>query len=223
MVAVIGDVHGCFYTLKELYNQVKQKYNNVPIYIIGDMVDRGLNSRQVMQLVISERILFTPGNHDYMFYSFFKEPSSIFARSWVFNGNETTLASYENHEDLIFDHIEHIIKAPLFYDTEDCFISHAGISSTYITSLPSDYQADLSVLYPIIRTDHRTDRGVLWNRDELLDLGKLQVVGHTKQKEITFVEESNALYIDTGACVGNKLSCVIIHKNEVVDTIEVST
>lgn len=223
MVAVIGDVHGCFYTLKELYNNVKAKYNSIPVFIIGDLVDRGLNSRQVMQLIISEKILFTPGNHDYMFYSFFKEPSSIFARSWVFNGNETTLASYENYEDEIFGHIEHIVKAPLYYNTDDCFISHAGISNTYITTLPSDYQYNLDVLDPIIKNDFKTDRGVLWNRDELLHLGKLQIVGHTKQKEITFVEASNSLYIDTGACVGNKLSCVIVHENKVVETLEVPT
>lgn len=223
MVAIIGDVHGCYYTLKALYNRVKTNFSEIPIYIIGDLVDRGLNSRLVMQMIISEKIKFTPGNHDYMFYSFFKEPSSIFARSWVFNGNEATLASYEDHEDEIFKHIEVIKKAPLFYDLEDCFLSHAGISNSYITSLPSDYQHNLEVLYPIIRADYKTDKGVLWNRDELLNIGKLQIVGHTKQQEITYVEDSNSLYIDTGACVGNKMSCVVIHQNEIVESFEEPT
>jgi len=75
----------------------------------------------------------------------------------------------------------------------------------------------------LIEADYVTDRGVLWTRDELLNLGKLQIVGHTHQKEVTYVEESNALYIDTGACVGNKLSAVVIEKGEIIDTIQEPT
>jgi len=223
MLAVIGDVHGCFYTLKELYNKIKLQYNSIPIYIIGDLVDRGLNSREVINLMMSEKILFTPGNHDYMFHAFFKDPSSIFARSWVFNGNESTLASYEDHEEEIFPHIEYLINGPLFYNTDDCFISHAGISAVYSKMVPSNFKENLSLLEPLIKMDYKSDRGVLWNRQELLDLGKLQIVGHTKQNEITFVESSNSLYIDTGACVGNKLSCVVVHENEIIETLEVPT
>ena len=86
MVAIIGDVHGCFYTMVELYNRVLEKYKDIPIYCVGDLVDRGNNSFEVMEFVMNEKMLFTPGNHDYMFYHFFKDPSSVFARSWVFNG-----------------------------------------------------------------------------------------------------------------------------------------
>jgi serine/threonine protein phosphatase 1 len=223
MLAVIGDIHGCYYTFLDLYNAVKSKYPNIPIYCIGDFVDRGLHSYKVMNFVESERIKFTPGNHDYMFYYFFKEPTSVFARSWVFNGNETTLESYENHQDAIPRHLKMIVEAPLFYDLDDCFISHAGVSSFYKRFLPENYKEDLSPLYSLIEADYVTDRGVLWTRDELLNLGKLQIVGHTHQKEVTYVEESNALYIDTGACVGNKLSAVVIEKGEIIDTIQEPT
>ena len=63
----------------------------------------------------------------------------------------------------------------------------------------------------------------MWNRDELLNLGKLQIIGHTKQQEIVYVEESDSLYIDTGAFVGNKLSAVIVDNNEIIDTIQEPT
>lgn len=223
MVAVIGDIHGCYYTLVEIYNKIRQKYNSIPIYTVGDLIDRGSNGYEVMQFVINENIVFTPGNHDYMFYHFFKQPESIFAKSWIFNGNESTLRSYQNHEDEIFEHIEIIKQAPLYLDVEDCFISHAGISSYYEDMLPDNFKDDLSILTKYVYKDYINEVGVLWTRYKLMDLGKIQVVGHTKQKEINYDEESDTLYIDTGACVGNKLSAVIINKSEIDDTIEEPT
>jgi len=223
MVAIIGDVHGCFYTLIELYNLIRDKYNDVPIYCVGDLVDRGNNSYEVMEFVMNEKMPFTPGNHDYMFYHFFKDPSSVFARSWVFNGSETTLESYERHEDSVFKHIEIIKNSPLFLDLDDCFISHAGISNKYKINLPGNFRENLSCLYEHIINDHMTDRGVLWTRDSLLDIGKMQIVGHTKQQDITLDENSNALYVDTGACVGNKLSAVIINESKLVDIVDIKT
>ncbi|MCK9279087.1 MAG: metallophosphoesterase [Melioribacteraceae bacterium] len=223
MVAVIGDIHGCYYTLVELYKKIVKKYPRIKIITVGDLVDRGNHSRDVINFIIENNIKFTPGNHDYMFYHFFKEPSSVFARSWLFNGSESTLESYEHYENDIFAHIDLISKAPLYMDLDDCFISHAGVSKTYRKFLPSDYKENLSVLEPLIIDDLRSDKGILWNRDPLLDLGKIQVVGHTKQSQITVVEESNSWYIDTGACVGNNLSAIIVHKNQFIESIEEKT
>ena len=223
MVAIIGDIHGCFYTLSELYQKIISAYPGIVVYAIGDLVDRGNHSLEVVEFIIEKKILFTPGNHDYMFYHFFRDPSSVFARSWFFNGNEATLQSYEHHENEMFKHIDLIEAATLYYNHDDCFISHAGISYQYEKYLPSNYKDDLSILEPFIQNDLRSDRGILWTRDPLLNLGKLQIVGHTKQQEITLVEDSNSIYIDTGACVGNKLSAVIVHQNKIIETLEVKT
>lgn len=223
MVAVIGDIHGCFYTFFELYTKIKNAYPEIQVYCVGDLIDRGNHSFEVMNFLIENHIPYAPGNHDYMFFHFFKDPASVFARSWVFNGNESTLESYEAHESAVFEHIEHIKQAPLFYNLDDCFISHAGVSAQYQKLLPENYSEDLAVLEPFIYNDYKTDRGVLWTRDRLLNLGKLQVVGHTKHRDITIIEESNAAYIDTGACVGNKLSAVVVDKSVIIETFEVKT
>lgn len=223
MVAVIGDIHGCFYTLLELYSKILKSYSGIQVYTVGDLVDRGNHSYEVVKFVLENNIMMTPGNHDFMFYYFFKDPSSVFARSWLFNGNETTLESYENHQSEMFLHLDFIKSAQLYYNLTDCFICHAGISYQYEKSLPADFQNNLDVLDPFIKNDLKTDKGVLWTRDPLLNLGKLQIVGHTKQQEITLVEDSNSLYIDTGACVGNKLCAVVVHENNIIETIEEKT
>lgn len=223
MVAVIGDIHGCYFTLVQLYNKIKEEYPDITVYTVGDLVDRGNHSYDVVKFVIENDIKFVPGNHDYMFYHYFKDPSSVFARSWAFNGNEATLESYEEHEQAVFEHIEFIKQAPLLYNLNDCFITHAGVSYQYKNVLPSNYKENLFHLEMPIYDDYKTDKGVLWTRDPLLNLGKLQVVGHTKQVDITLDEDSHAVYIDTGACVGNILSAIIVHQSEIIDTLQEKT
>jgi len=223
MIAVICDIHGCYHTLVELYNKIIKKYPDLKVYSVGDLIDRGNNSCDVMEFVIEKKIEFTPGNHEYMFYNFFKEPSSVFARSWVFNGSEATLESYEDNEEKVFSHIDVIKKAPFYINTQDCFISHAGISKEYEHFLPKDFRKNLSALYELIYNDYRSDRGVLWCRDEPLNIGKLQIIGHTKHQEIILDEDNNAVYIDTGAYVGNKLSAIIVEKEQIIDVIDVKT
>ncbi|NOX64776.1 MAG: serine/threonine protein phosphatase [Chlorobi bacterium] len=223
MIAVIGDIHGCYFTLTELYQEIKNKYPDVQVYSVGDLVDRGNKSYEVVEFILDNKILFTPGNHDYMFYYFFKEPSSVFARSWVFNGSEATLQSYDDHGEKLFEHIEILKKAPLYFDTPDCFITHAGISKEYENILDPSFKDDFTPLYELINKDFSSDRGVLWLRGKALNIGKLQIMGHTKHQEITLDEEANAIYIDTGAYVGNKLSAVIVDNEQIVDVIDVKT
>lgn len=224
MVAVIGDIHGCSYTLERLYDQIIKEHGEIPVYSVGDLVDRGNNSYETIEFIIKKDISFTPGNHDYMFYHFFKNPSSIFARSWLFNGSENTLESYERHEEAVFPHIEAIKKAPFFFNLDDCFISHAGISNQFKKFFSkNNILENENELADIIDTNYKNDSGVLWSRDRLMNIGKLQIVGHTKQKDVFLDEEANAAYIDTGACVGNKLSAVIVEKNSIINILEEKT
>lgn len=223
MIAVMGDIHGCYFTLTELFQEIKNKYPDIQVYAVGDLVDRGNKSYEVVEFIIDNKILFTPGNHDYMFYYFFKKPSSVFARSWVFNGSEATLKSYDDHDDKLFEHLEILKKAPLYFDTPDCFITHAGITKEYEDILDPSFKNDFTPLYELINKDFSSDRGVLWLRGKALNIGKLQIMGHTKHQEITLDEEANAIYIDTGAYVGNKLSAVIVDNEQIVDVIDVKT
>jgi serine/threonine protein phosphatase 1 len=223
MVAVIGDIHGCFHTLVQLCAMTLKKYPDVPICCVGDLVDRGRFSYDVVEFVRKNKITFTAGNHNYMFYYFIKHPSSPLGRSWIYNGAETTLDSYSNRTVEMNKHLNHIIKAPLFLDIPDCFITHAGISSYYARKLGKKPLADKQKLTNIIEKDLNSEHGILWTRDKLLNLGKLQVLGHTRFEDVYHDKESNAVYIDTAACSGNKLSAVIIKDNEIIDILSVPT
>jgi len=223
MVAVIGDIHGCFYTLRELYEKVQNEYPQASFYSVGDLVDRGKYSLESIEYLKRKEIKFTPGNHDLMFTHFFESPGSIFARTWIHNDHGPTLAAYEFEPDKVWEHIELINNQPLVYNLDDCFITHAGVSSFYKNNLPKGYQENLDSLNPLIDNEHYNEHGVMWNRDRLINLGKLQIVGHTHDKEPRLDKKANALYIDTGAFRGNKLSCAIVENSKVVEILSVNT
>ena len=223
MVAVIGDVHGCYYTLSQLVDKIKNKYPGIDIYCVGDLVDRGNYSFEVIQFVIAEKINFTPGNHDYMFYSNMRDPFSLMAKSWHYNGAETTLASYKDKLNQMEEHLDLINNSPLFFNLDDCFISHAGISKFLKEQLPENFLSNDAALKEILSNDLFNQNSVIWARGPLLNIGKLQVVGHTHRKEVHFDKEADALYIDTTAYGNNKLSAVIVEQDKLVEIIDQQT
>jgi len=223
MVAVIGDVHGCYHTLKELVDKIKNKYPNIKIFCVGDLVDRGNNSFEVIEFVVAEKIQCVIGNHDFMFYSNMRDPFSLMAKSWNYNGAETTLASYKDKLNQIDKHLDLIINSPLFFNLDDCFISHAGISKSLKGKLPENILSDDAALKEILSNDLFNQNSIIWARGDLLNIGKLQVVGHTHRKEVFFDKVSNAIYIDTTAYGNNKLTSVIVDHNRLIDTLEEKT
>ncbi len=223
MIAVIGDVHGCFYTFQKLIHKIETKYKGIDIYCAGDLVDRGNFSPQVFELIIQKGIKCVLGNHDNMFYYYFNYPDNPLADAWNYNGNEKTLAAYQNNQDLLIRHLMEIKSFPLFYNLDDCFISHAGTSHYYKNYLIENNKIKYEIFNSFFDSTKDDEDGILWNRSLLMKLDKLQIVGHTRQSKVTYVEDNNSLYIDTSVYTGNKLSAVIIDKGELVDTFFVKT
>ena len=223
MIAVISDIHGCYYTLLELIKKIKQKYSEITIYSVGDLVDRGNYNFEVIELIRSKNIKFTKGNHDVMFFYFMTEPSNPLGQPWLYNDCEKTIKSYQEHGNQFSEHLEIIEQAPLFYNTDDCFISHAGISNNYRNTINEETVGDEQKLESILLPDLGTEHSIIWCRGELIDIGKLQVVGHTAKFDVRINKENNAAYIDTAVYVGNKLTAVIVDENNILDIISVPT
>jgi len=223
MIAVIGDLHGCYNTLLALYEKIKKKYPEIEIYSAGDLVDRGNFSYEVIKFFIDNKLKFAPGNHDYMFYAYVKQPNTLMARAWLLNGNEATLRSYLNHMNEVEAHLKFIKSMPMYYNLDDCFISHAGISIIYEINMTTISKEEKEFFDELVSNHPEDDNGILWTRDKLRNIGKLQIVGHTRQNEVKFDQRANAVYIDTGAYSGNKLSAVIVEKNQVIDVLDERT
>lgn len=218
MIAVIGDIHGCYHTLKELFNQIKSEYPDIELYSVGDLVDRGNFSSETIHFCISNNIKVCLGNHDYMFLQYFREPFSLMARSWVYNGHMATLNSYKNNPKSLEPHLDYVEKLKLFYNTKDAFICHAGISKVYKKYF-KEYKLDGThdkFIEKVLVQDLDKDYSVLWVRENLINIGKLQVIGHTRKFETLYDKNANVYYIDTGCAYGNKLTAVIVDDNNVI-------
>jgi len=223
MIAVIGDIHGCYNTLTKLYEEIKLRYPDIPVYSVGDLVDRGNFSYEVMEFVKQKKIKFTAGNHDLMFYYYITQPAHPIGKPWIYNGSESTMESYSSYMTAMREHLVIIKKAPLFFNLKDCFISHAGISSFYQKHFKNGVFSDNAKIKKLLEQEIVSSHGVIWTRDELINLGKLQIVGHTIVTDLYHNKKSNALYTDTSAFAGNKLTAVVINDNKLVDTLSVNT
>lgn len=223
MIAVIGDIHGCYLTLRKLIKLVRKQYLDLMLYATGDLVDRGNFPVEVLELLIGEGIQFTKGNHDLMFLYSYTRPLHPFVYSWRYNGNEKTISAYNKQPKLLNKHLDYIEIAPLFINFDDCLISHAGIANVYAKEFRGYRPINDPFLQSFCTRHINESTGVVWNREPLLNLGKLQIIGHTRHAKVTYNEVSNAVYVDTSVYTGNKLSAVIIEDGEVVDIISVET
>jgi len=64
---VIGDLHGCYYTLAKLIDKVLFADEDAKFVFIGDYVDRALNSKETVEYVIAlqkKGAICLRGNHD---------------------------------------------------------------------------------------------------------------------------------------------------------------
>ncbi|GIN87436.1 hypothetical protein J6TS2_38220 [Heyndrickxia sporothermodurans] len=80
---VIGDVHGCYYTFHNLLNKHWNKVNEMIIQL-GDLIDRGKNSPQMVGFAMKlskhfpNQVIFLKGNHEYEITEhFFISPITI--------------------------------------------------------------------------------------------------------------------------------------------------
>lgn len=88
---VIGDVHGRFDLLSTLVDALPQR---VSIICAGDLIDRGAQSKEVLDYVMAhERITALMGNHEQLMLDFLGSPETEGPR-WLRNGGVQTLASF---------------------------------------------------------------------------------------------------------------------------------
>ncbi len=93
-VCVIGDVHGRRDLLKRLLDRIAAELPDAVVVTVGDYVDRGPDSRGVLDLLGGQRdVVALRGNHEDMMLSFLDAPVEE-GPLWLFNGGVQTLESY---------------------------------------------------------------------------------------------------------------------------------
>jgi serine/threonine protein phosphatase 1 len=102
-IYIISDVHGCYKTLLALIEQFPDKEKS-KIVFVGDVIDRGKNSYEVVELIINNKYDCVRGNHESLFientsYDYFKIVPKGDSNHWFSKcGGKETLDSYPSYE-----------------------------------------------------------------------------------------------------------------------------
>ncbi len=123
---VIGDVHGQFDTLMTLVGAISPRPDD-RFFFLGDLIDRGPQSAQVVEWVRSHDHACIKGNHEQMCLEAYGTlDSPMLWQGWLSNGGAKTLESY-GAGGITPEHLQWIRELPLYLDLGDVWLVHAGL------------------------------------------------------------------------------------------------
>jgi len=209
-IFAIGDIHGCLSKLEALIPQIDIDSNNDTLVFIGDYIDRGPDSKGVVELVLDLKekirtVICLKGNHEQMFLDYVCHDMD--KDFYLFNGGDATIASYGYRTtrggekiDVPDSHMSFFRSLLLWYETDDYIFVHAGLRGQ--TPLKDQDIHDL-----------------LWVRHEFIrssyDFGKTVVFGHTPVSYADPLFLPEKIGIDTGAVYGGPLTCVELPQQKI--------
>ena len=200
----IGDIHGCSKPLAELLEKIAPLLTkDDTIIFIGDYIDRGPDSKGVIDIVLElrkkhKRVITLMGNHESMFMGALQGYGQ---KEFLRMGGEATLKSYGIDKDITKDfsanippdHLAFFLDLMPYWETEEYIFVHAG-------------------LQPGVHLTQQSPDWLFWARDEFIettyDFKKKVIYGHTPFD--TPKVDSNKIGIDTGLVYGNTITCLIL-------------
>ena len=193
-IYVVGDVHGCFYTLQNLIARLP---NDAELIFVGDLCDKGNFSRDVIDFVIQNGYDCVKGNHEhlmevYLEDAIFHDKHSPWSTDKRYGGVHT-LQSYQDDHDKMLAHLEWIKTLPIYLQVDNYFITHGFALPFY------EYRND-----PVYYKDYllnRYEEGMEIPNDEVIN-----IFGHCVFEEVIIGE--NFYGIDTGCSYGKKLTAI---------------
>ena len=215
-IYAIGDIHGCLKELKDAEVRIAEDIRSTGkvglVVLLGDFVDRGPSSRQVLDHLIAPselglRRLPLCGNHDELFLNLLDDPK-LYPEFLKFGGEQTLLSygidiAYLSsqrtikpaalgdilHEAIPLSHRHFLQSLPIYLKIGPLMFVHAGIM-------------------PGVAPEDQTDQDMMWIREPFLSKGPEQpfvvVHGHTPVAEPSF--GTRRIGIDTGAYYSGKLT-----------------
>jgi serine/threonine protein phosphatase 1 len=200
----IGDIHGYSIAFAALIDSIDPQPNDT-IILLGDFVDRGIDSKGVLDELIALktkcRLVPILGNHDQMMLNA-KESRSDF-RFWLNCGGDSALDSYGSTSrlDLIpSSHFQFLKDCHSYFETA----THIFLHANYRPQVPIEKLDDHTIRWLSLRDYLPTERHFS---------GKTIVVGHTPQSEV--LDLGHLICLDTGAGCGGWLTAMEVATKQV--------
>lgn len=188
----IGDIHGCSLTLVHLLHHVLRIEPGDTLYFLGDTIDRGPDSKGVIDLILSLKekgytIETLRGNHEQLMMDSVQSPEQFML--WMRNGGDATLRSFDvdTYAELPDTYKQFFESTRHYVETEKHILVHAGLNFS-AEDIFSDTHA------------------MLWIRNMETDIAKLGnrivVHGHTPKPLDFILSQTNTPTVNLDAgCV----------------------
>ena len=189
-IIAIGDIHGCARAFEKLLELIEPTPLDL-IVTLGDYVDRGPQSRQVIERLLQLRkecqLIPLLGNHEYMLLEALTQQTLF--NFWMQCGGRQTLDSYGGSIDQIpIEHLDFIRDCRRYFETENHLFFHAN----FAPELPPDKQPDQLLLW-----EHLGESTLAPHQS-----GKHVILGHTPQLNGSILHQEHLTCLDT-YCFGN--------------------
>ena len=203
---VIGDVHGCSKALRSLIEALQLESADEVIFV-GDYIDRGPNSRDVIDQVISLQqqcqVTALRGNHEVMLQGV--AIGGLDAATWMRSGGNATITSYGGSVAKIpSKHLDFFTSLKRHYETEKEIFVHAMYNPQQPVHEQSDeltYWTHLPLPVPIPHVS-----------------GKRVYLGHTPQPSGEILNHPHLVVVDTYCFGGGYLTAMDLDTDQITQT-----
>jgi serine/threonine protein phosphatase 1 len=126
----ISDIHGCLLSFEALLDKIAFSSTD-ELYLLGDYIDRGPNSKGVLDLIFNLKsegyqVRCLMGNHDY----FLAKPEQFDLKTWKNDwGGFETLSSFNTRSisGIGQEYFDFIGQLPFVMEVEQYILVHAGL------------------------------------------------------------------------------------------------
>ena len=223
-VYAIGDIHGRADLLRALRCLIEEDARRAPIarkvvVYLGDYIDRGLESRQVIELLLDQPLagfenVHLRGNHEEFMLRFLDDISV--GTPWLANGGLATLLSYgvgvgeSARMEERADHAQASLRRALPARHRAFLEAHA------LSHVEGDYLFVHAGIRPGVALDRQAAQDMLWIRDEFLSSSAIhpKIVVHGHSIHWTPEVKPNRIGIDTGAYATGALTCLVLERTK---------
>lgn len=190
---VVGDIHGHSIALKSILDRIQLNWND-RITFLGDYVDRGPDSKGVLDLIMTLpcQVDALMGNHEALLLASLEEPDA--ERHWLHYGGDTTLASFgvTDVHCIPTRYLSWMAERPTVLETESAIFVHASLHP----DLPVSQQSEEHLLWQHVQQPVRHTSG------------KRVFRGHTPLQ--TPIVTPHWVSLDTGISHAGYLTCLEI-------------
>ena len=195
----IGDIHGCAVALFALLDRLQPTPRDT-IVLLGDYVDRGPDSRAVLErlIALTGQCTVVPilGNHEEMLLAARSDADAL--QGWLRCGGVATVDSYgqgTHPRSFPADHIAFLESCRPYYETD----RHVFLHANYDPDGPLDQQTPLMLRWCSLRDSTPARRHIS---------GKTVILGHTPQENGDVLDRDFFVCIDTYCYGGGWLTAM---------------